>query len=101
MSGAAQQRMDEVKEEREIVGKGVDGKEMRLICTNFFVLTLGLIGTLWSQGQTDEQFVTLEFENQHVFVFVLGESDLSNFRTKGASAEIVKDRSKRALKISG
>ena len=74
---------------------------MRLLLAAFFIVTFAAAGTSQTGSRPREQFVRLEFTDQHVSIFVLAENDLSKFRTKGTNVEVVANCSKHLLQLSG
>jgi len=76
---------------------------MRFFCSLSLVSILALVGLAASQtgGIVREEFVVVEFANQHVTVFVLSATSLSEFQTKGSNVEVVTNCGKRTLRVSG
>ena len=74
---------------------------MRVFLVTILVATFVVAGAAQSKGRTREPFVLLDFADQHISVFVLAESDLSKFHTKGTDVEILADCGKHLLRVSG
>jgi hypothetical protein len=85
------------------VQHSVKGEFMRLFCSLSVVSILAFVALGASQtgGSVREQFVLVEFADQHVTVFVLTATSLSEFQTKGSNIEVVADCAKRTLRVSG
>jgi hypothetical protein len=76
---------------------------MRLFLTLSLVSILVFVAAGASQTgrSVRDEFVLVEFADQHVNVFVLSETNLSELHARGSNVEVVADCGKRTLRVSG
>ncbi|SRR5260370_18701561 len=74
---------------------------MRFLRFLIFIIMCATIGFSDTSNTARERFVVVEFTDEHVSLFILGENDLSQFQINGTNLRVVADCSKHTLQVSG
>jgi hypothetical protein len=64
---------------------------MRVLLALFLIGTFATAGSSQSGSQPGKKNILLNFVDQHISIFVLGEGDLAKFHTKGTNVGVVTD----------